>query len=52
MAGGNKSGLSEGDLQLIEVVKRHKPSTTYAELADILLEVGEYSTRRHIQNSA
>ena len=38
--GGNKSGLSEGDLQLI-VVKRHKPSTTYAELADILLEVGD-----------
>ena len=37
--GGNKSGLSEGDLQLIEVVKR--PSTTYAELADILLEVGD-----------
>ena len=39
--GGNKSGLSEGVLQLIEVVKRHKPSTTYAELADILLEVGD-----------
>ena len=38
---GNKSGLSEGDLQLIEVVKRHKPSTTYAELADILLEIGD-----------
>ena len=34
---GNKSGLSEGDLQLIEVVKRHKPSTSYAELAYILL---------------
>ena len=38
--GGNKSGLSEGDLQLIEVVNP-QPSTTYAELADILLEVGD-----------
>ena len=39
--GGNKSDLSDGDLQLIEVVKRQKPPTSYAELADILSEVGD-----------
>ena len=39
--GGNKSGLSDGDLHLIEVIKRQRPSISYSELEDILFEVGD-----------
>ena len=39
--GGNKSGLSDGDLQLIEVLKRNKPSISYSEIENILIEVGD-----------
>ena len=41
---GNRSSLSDGDLQLIEVPKRHKPSTTYSEIENILVEVGDLPT--------
>ncbi len=39
--GGNKRSLSDGDLQLIEVLKRNKPSTTYSELTQCLYEFGD-----------
>ena len=38
--GGNRRSLSDGDLQLIEVLKRSKPSTTYSELTQCLYEFG------------
>ena len=38
---GNKSGLSDGDLQLIEILKRNKPSISYSEIENILIEVGD-----------
>ena len=40
MEGGDIS-LSDGDLQLIEVLKRGKPSTTYSELTQCLYKFGE-----------
>ena len=43
-SGGKRSSLSDGDLQLIEVLKRHKPTTTYSEIENILLEVGDLPT--------
>ena len=39
--GGNKQSLSDGDLQVIEVLKRNKPSTTYSELTQCLYEFGD-----------
>ena len=39
--GGNRRSLSDGDLQLIEVLKRSKPSTTYSELTQCLYEFGD-----------
>ena len=39
--GRNKSGLSDGDLQLIEVLKRNKPSISYSEIENIFIEVGD-----------
>ena len=38
---GNPSRLSEGDLQLIEVLKRQKPSISYAEVLDCLYDCGD-----------
>ena len=39
--GGNPSRLSNGDLQLIEVLKRQKPSITHAEVMDCLYDCGD-----------
>lgn len=39
--GGNRRGLSDGDLQLIEVLKRQRPSITYSEIMDDLQDFGD-----------
>ena len=39
--GGNPSRLSNGDLELIEVLKRQKPSITHAEVMDCLHDCGD-----------
>ena len=41
---GNPSSLSDGDLQLIEVMKIQKPSTSYTEILDTLFDVGDLPT--------
>ena len=43
--GGNKSGFSDGDLKLIEVLKRNKPTISYSEVENILIEVGDLPLR-------
>jgi hypothetical protein len=37
---GGKSGLSDAWKSGIEVLKRQKPSITYSEIEDTLLEIG------------
>ena len=39
--GGNRKSLSEGDLHLIEVLKRQRPSITYTKILDVLHDVGD-----------
>ncbi|XP_068704531.1 uncharacterized protein [Montipora foliosa] len=39
--GGNPSHLSNGDLELIEVLKRQKPSITHAEVMDCFYDCGK-----------
>ena len=39
--GGNPSRLSNGDLELIEVLKRQKPFITHAEVMDCLYDCGD-----------
>ena len=41
LGGGNRQSLSDGDLQLIEVLKRQRPSITYSEILDCLHEHGD-----------
>ena len=43
--GGKPSRLSNGDLELIEVLKRQKPSITYAEVMDCLYDCGDLPYR-------
>ena len=40
-SGGRQSSLSDGDLQLIEVIKRQKPSVSNKELVDSLYDFGD-----------
>ena len=39
--GGNRRSLSDGDIQLIEVLKTQKPSITYSEIMECLYEFGD-----------
>ena len=41
---GNTSSLSDGDLQLIKVMKIQKPSTSYREILDTFFDVGDLPT--------
>lgn len=40
-SGGGNSSLSDGDLQLLEVLKRQKPSISYSEIIDALYDFGD-----------
>ena len=48
---GNPSSLSARDLQLIEVMKIQKPSTSYAEILDTLFDVGDLPTGSTLKTS-
>ena len=50
--GGNPSRLSNGDLQLIEVLKRQKPSITHAEVMDCLYDCGDLPLMEHYFSSS
>ena len=41
---GNNSSLSDGDLQLLEIIKRQRPSTSYNEILNVLFDVGDLRT--------
>ena len=41
VSGGNKQKLSQGDLELIEVIKNAKESISLIEIMDIVNELGD-----------
>ena len=53
MVGEYKSSLVDGDLQLIEVLKRHKPLISYSKIKNILgnLPLGSTSTMTALSNA-